>query len=93
MFKIALNSEHIVHLKIHVNWNPTFTKYKTGRKDHYLLNFRFVILPLQIEMGHWKNIKYEYRICKICDEGVESENHFVFSAHYILKKEDFSTDV
>ena len=29
-------------------------------------------------MGRWKNIKYEDRICKICDQGVESENHFVF---------------
>ena len=62
MFKIALNSEHIVHLKIHINWNPTFTKYKIGRKDHYSLNFVLVFShnKKKWDAGKISNMKIEF---------------------------------
>ena len=68
---------------------PYIYKIQNRQEISPLAKFHFGILPLQIEMGRWKNIKYEDRICKICDEGVESETTFCFSALYILKKKDF----
>ena len=45
------------------------------------------MLPRQIEIEGCKNIKCEDRNFKLCNEGVETENHFVF-LYYILKKEN-----
>ena len=36
------------------------------------------ILPLQVEIGRWPNIKFEDRVCQTCHTGVENENHLVF---------------
>ena len=61
---------------------PYIYKIQNRQERSLLAKFCFGILPQQIEIGHWKNIKDG--ICKICDEGV---------ALYILKKEDFLTDI
>ena len=41
--------------------------------------WRFGILPLEIETGRFRNTKVEDRICSLCDSNeVESEVHFAF---------------
>ena len=39
--------------------------------------FRFGILPLQIEIGRYRNIELGDRICPVCQNGVEDEIHFL----------------
>ena len=39
--------------------------------------FRFGILPLQIEIGRYRNINLVDRICPICNISVEDEIHFL----------------
>ena len=45
----------------------------------YLAQIRLGILPLNIEVGRFKGIKLEDRICELCaDNKIENENHFLF---------------
>ena len=37
--------------------------------------FRFGILPLQIEIGRYRNIELSERICPVCNNSVEDEIH------------------
>ena len=39
--------------------------------------FRFGILPLQIEVGRFRNMQLNERICPICSSAVEDEIHFL----------------
>ena len=43
-----------------------------------MAQIRLGILPLEVETGHFHNVKLEDRICNICNEGVEDESHFMF---------------
>ena len=44
-----------------------------------LAQLRVGILPLEIEVGRWKSLELEQRLCKLCDsESIEDENHFMF---------------
>ncbi len=37
------------------------------------------LLPLRLEMGHYKGMNREDRICQVCDKGeMEDEIHFLF---------------
>ena len=40
--------------------------------------FRCGILPLNLEVGRYRGIKAEDRICPVCKNGVETEIHFLF---------------
>ena len=36
------------------------------------------VLPLQIELGRWKDVSLEYRTCRVCDQEVlENEYHHI----------------
>ena len=36
------------------------------------------VLPLEIETGRYSNVKYDERLCKLCNKGkVENEEHFL----------------
>ncbi len=43
--------------------------------------FRCGILPLSIEVGRYRGVKVEDRICPLCKNGVESEIHFLFECN------------
>ena len=57
-----------------------FVKYNlTPSQRSITAQFRAGILPLQVETGRFRNVKYEERICLICDlQKVEDEMHFMF---------------
>ncbi len=68
----------------------TYVKFKTNLvPEDYVLRlmsryhrstfakFRCGILPLNIEVGRYRGVKVEDRICPICKNGVESEIHFL----------------
>ena len=55
-----------------------YIKLKIDRIGLYLKKIIFDILPLQVEIGRWQNIKFKDRVCQICHTGAEDENHLVF---------------
>ena len=65
------------------------------RYDKSLLSqFRYGILPLEIETGRYKNLKREQRFCTICNCGaIEDQIHFAFycSAYQEIRDEFIET--
>ncbi len=65
------------------------------RYDKSLLSqFRYGILPLEIETGRYKNLKREQRLCTICNCGaIEDQIHFAFycSAYEEIRDEFIET--
>ncbi len=72
----------------------TYVKYKTKLEpEDYVLRlmsryhrstfakFRCGILPLSIEVGRYRGVKVEDRICPLCNNGVESEIHFLLECN------------
>ena len=54
---------------------PMAPKYRSA-----LAKLRTGILPLEIEVGRYRNLPEDERFCKICDTGlVEDELHFLFN--------------
>ena len=44
-----------------------------------MAQFRFGILPLNIETGHFRNQALEERLCTLCEfNEIEDESHFLF---------------
>ncbi len=43
--------------------------------------FRCGILPLNLEVGRYRGISIENRICPLCKNGVETEIHFLFECN------------
>ena len=56
-----------------------------------LSQLRCSILPIQIELGRFNNLKIEDRICPICNSGsVETEFHLLFACpKYEFTREEF----
>ncbi len=50
------------------------------RYDKSLLSqYRYGILPLEIETGRYRGLDREHRICTLCNEGmIEDQIHFTF---------------
>ena len=69
-------------------------KYEKGNEDYLNLNiskyqrsllaqFRCGILPLEIEVGRYRDIPLNERLCKLCDKNqVEDEIHFLCDCEY-----------
>ncbi len=49
------------------------------------------ILPLNIEVGRYRGIKVEDRICSLCKNGVEDEIHFLFECN-VYERGNFLQD-
>ena len=43
--------------------------------------FRCGILPLSLEVGRYRGISIENRICPLCKNGIETELHFLFDCN------------
>ena len=58
----------------------TFVKADVCRSQRSIMaRMLCSILPLEVKVGRFRNIKKELRFCKLCDGGViEDEMHFVF---------------
>ena len=55
------------------------TKYLPPYLRSYLAQFRAGILPLEVELGRFRGLRVEERICPMCTSGqVEDEIHFLF---------------
>ena len=75
--------------KTNITTSPKLRTYCTFKENPYLETYvykiknrqdrsvfsklRFGILPLQVEIGRWQNIKFEDRVCQICHTGVEDK--------------------
>ena len=71
-------------------------KYDKKVEDYLLLDlskyqrsifsqYRCGILPLQIEVGRYKNIDLPQRICQVCSTEVEDEIHFLLTCNAYAK--------
>ena len=67
-------------------------KYDKSTEDYLLLDvskyqrsifsqFRCGILPLQIEVGRYRDVPLPQRVCQICHIAVEDEIHFLLNCH------------
>ena len=55
-----------------------YTKLNINKYHRSLFaQFRCGILPLQIEIGRFRNLALGDRICPVCNDGVEDEIHFL----------------
>ena len=53
-------------------------KVRNKRNRSLLSRLRAGCLDLEIETGRWRGIQREDRICKLCNNGIENEIHFLF---------------
>ena len=60
----------------------------TQQERSILAQFRLGTLPLEIELGRFINKKVEERICKLCDNDVEDEKHFLFECQLYQQDRD-----
>lgn len=92
--EITLNTNFITNWKLSVTQNKKALLYKSIKLEFYteplvfkinnkrnrslLTRLRAGCLDLEIEVGRWKGIQRENRICKLCNNEVETEIHFLF---------------
>ncbi len=49
------------------------------RRRSLIIQVKIGILPLYVETGRFHNVKYEHRVCQICNNGkLEHELHFFY---------------
>ena len=66
---------------------PFVLSLMSKKQRSFLAQFRFGILPLQLEVGRWTNKNIAERACLVCDSGqVECEQHFAFNCNYYLSE-------
>ena len=68
--------------KIKQSFGPQmYLKLNMDRYDRSLLSqFRYGILPLEIETGWYKGVERENRVCTLCNEGVvQDQIHFALT--------------
>ena len=75
-FKSSFNTENYV-------------KFCTNRQDRSLMaRTRLGILPIMVEMGHYKNIPTTERLCESCGE-LEDELHFLLHCNlYVYQRQE-----
>ncbi len=69
IFKTKLVPEDYVLRLMSRYHRSTFAKFRCG------------ILPLNLEVGRYRGIKAEDRICPLCKDGVKTETHFLFECN------------
>ncbi len=51
-----------------------------NRKERfYLSQLRYVILPIEVEVGRYRQKRLADRLCQFCANEIEDEKHFIFS--------------
>ena len=58
------------------------------RERSLLAQLRMGILPLAIELGRYRGIPADERMCFYCNNVVENEYHFVFDCHMYAQSRD-----
>ena len=64
--------KNIFHLEPHL-------LYLNKEERHTLTKFRISSHRLEVERGRYFGLKFENRICKLCNDHVEDEEHFMIS--------------
>ena len=82
MFKSDLLPEEYLNLHIQKYQRSLFAQFRAG------------ILPLNVEIGRFRNLPLEQHLCVLCDESeVEDEYHFLCqcAVHHDLRRKLYST--
>ncbi len=69
----------MLHLKSEPYVEPYIVSYMSRSERSLLAQIRVGVLPLRIETGRYGNLKCEERTCKLCNQEIEDETHFVCS--------------
>ncbi|MEW8547450.1 MAG: hypothetical protein AB2693_28420, partial [Candidatus Thiodiazotropha sp.] len=56
-----------------------YLQYGSRNQRKTLCKFRISNHKLEIEQGRYKNISVDKRICKLCNDGIEDEIHFLLN--------------
>ena len=54
-------------------------------KRAVIAQFRAGILPLMIEVGRFRNIPVQNRICQLCNRSIEDEYHLVMECPFYVE--------
>ena len=82
---VLFKSNYCIEPYVYINMNR---KYRSA-----IAQLRSGILPLEIEVGRWKGLDPEQRLCKFCDtQAVEDEYHFVFECSLYHEERSIYTD-
>ena len=60
------------------NYSSKYSYY-VNEERHTLTKFRISSHRLEVERGRYFGLKFENRICKLCNDHVEDEEHFMIS--------------
>ena len=64
------------------------------RQRSTMAKLRCGILPLEIETGRWRSAPVEERLCKLCNDDIENEIHFLFKCNrYTDRRKSFYLEV
>lgn len=72
-------------LKLDLNREEYLGMLLTFAQRKALTSMRSGTHVLRIETGRWKKIEYNERICKLCNNSVENEEHFFINC-YVLER-------
>ena len=94
LYKVALKSEIEMKPKLMLFAKYyealEFRKHLTANLTRYerslISNLRCGSLGIELELGHYENIKRQFRICRCCGKEVEDEMHFLFNCSATDKK-------
>ena len=82
LFKTIYETELYVKLDISRSKRSLFAQLRSST------------LPLMIEVGRFRNLAVDERVCPLCNSGVEDEFHFLFSCQiYNIERANFFSDV
>ncbi len=52
-----------------------------------LVKLKIGVLSLQMETGRWKDTLFEYRLCRVCNEGLlENEPHLLLQCDALVEE-------
>ena len=65
-------------IKLEFHTEPYVFRVNNKRNRSLLSRLRAGCLDLEIETGRWRGVERENRVCKLCNNGIENEIHFLF---------------
>ena len=79
VLNIKINYVLIGNSKIYIFHLEPYLLYLSKEERHTLTKFRISSHRLEVERGRYFGLKFENRICKLCNDHVEDEEHFMIS--------------
>ena len=80
VWKKNIDDNHKMTLYNHVQFDycvDNYVLYINNKRNRSLLTrLRAGCLDIEIEVGRWRGVPHNQRICRICNDDIETEMHF-----------------